>query len=50
MYAYTYPTAAGITTYTGKEDYAAVTAMWRNIGNDPKSTAGNKTVAGRVAT
>ncbi len=41
-----YPTAEGIRTWTGKEDYGADRQMWANAGIDPKSTAGNRTVTG----
>lgn len=49
MYAYTYPTPDGISTYTGREDYSAIKKMWNNVGQDPKSASGNRTVSGRVA-
>ncbi len=37
---HTYPTADGITTFTGKEDYSKVAAQWGAIGKDPKPTKG----------
>jgi hypothetical protein len=49
MYAYTYPAAEGIRTFTGKEDLSEVEAMWNNVGADPKSTAGNRTLSGKIA-
>lgn len=45
----TYPTAEGIQTWTGKENYDAERRIWNNAGADPKSTAGNKIVTGSIA-
>ena len=37
LYAYTYPTAEGISTFTGKEDLSEVEAIWKNVGADQLS-------------
>jgi len=49
MYAYTYPTADGIRTFTGKEDLSGIEAKWKACGADPKDRAGHRTVEGEVA-
>jgi hypothetical protein len=38
---HSYPTAEGVRTFTGREDYTKLIELWRHIGTDPKSTAGN---------
>jgi hypothetical protein len=48
-YAYTFPTAEGITTFTGKEDLSEIQATWRHPGTDPKPASGDRTVTGKVA-
>jgi len=42
---HSYPTAAGIETFTGKEDYEGLMELWKNCGRDPKSPEGNETRA-----
>lgn len=49
VYAYTFPTAEGITTFTGKEDLSEIKAAWSHPGTDPSGTFGNRTVTGKVA-
>ena len=39
---HSYPSAEGITTFSGSEDYSALLNQWRNCGDDPKPTAGNQ--------
>jgi beta-mannosidase len=41
----TYPTSAGLTTFTGKEDYRRLLELWNRCGKDPKPEAGNETVS-----
>lgn len=57
---HTYPTAEGVTTFTGNEDYSALMAMWQAAGQpvdtfhggklpaDPKPAHGNVPHAGQV--
>jgi len=40
----TYPTAAGVTTFTGREDHSRLLALWRACGKDPKPETGNEAV------
>jgi hypothetical protein len=44
-----YPTADGITTFTGREDYSKLISIWQNTGKDPKDTTGNIVDAGTVS-
>lgn len=44
---HSYTTAEGVTTFTGREDYSKLLAMWSSVGADPKPTAGNQTSRGR---
>jgi hypothetical protein len=39
---HSYPSAEGITTFSGREDYSALLNQWENCGDDPKPTAGNQ--------
>ena len=47
---HSYPTADGVQTYTGREDYTKLLALWRQVGTDPKATAGNEeqSIAGSI--
>lgn len=38
---HTYPTAEGVVTFTGREDYTRLTDLWRHCGQDPKPAEGN---------
>lgn len=45
---HTYPSAEGISTWTGSEDVSAALALWQRVGEDPKPTAGNEVISGTV--
>ena len=42
---HTYPTADGVKTFTGKEDYTRLLELWRKCGQDPKPQTGNEETA-----
>jgi len=42
---HSYPTAAGVTSFHGKENYAKLIHQWQRVGEDPKPTFGNKEFA-----
>lgn len=39
-YMHTYPTAQGVTTYTGSEDLSAIQTIWSNVGHGPQEHGG----------
>ena len=41
---HSYPTAEGIHTFTGREDYAKLIDLWSHCGQDPKPVRGNEEV------
>ncbi|MHB1462391.1 MAG: DUF2961 domain-containing protein [Armatimonadota bacterium] len=42
---HSYPSAEGITTFTGKEDYSSLISLCQNLGKDPKPATGNSVVS-----
>lgn len=46
---HTYPTADGITTYTGKEDYSKLVNQWKKLGTDPKPVKGSNLISNRLS-
>lgn len=39
---HSYPTARGISSFTGKEEYTKLLELWRQVGTDPKPVTGNE--------